>query len=278
MPTQKKTESDSSRRQSSIGAQPEQDMTKFMEEIRGMFKDSDRKMSSKLKGMEEKFSSILAELKDEIGEVKTGLVQANTDILNLKSQVDDVENSIEFHAGKVDTIENKQEQKMEELKKDLDEKIEVLNKKILTIEKRERKYNLIFHGIEEDRKEKLYDKMREFFVTQLKIDQERANQIHFSNGHRLQSRNTGPKPIIMRFCYFEDREYILSNAYNLAGTGKRIMTDLPVVMKDERARLAKEAYGIRNNENLKTRIRDVGLDMVLEVRKDETEKWRIRKV
>ena len=234
-------------------------------------------MSSKLKSMEEKFSSILAELKDEIGEVKMGLVQANTDILNLKSQVDDVEHSIEFHAGKVDTIENKQEQKMEELKKELDEKIEILNK-ILTIEKHERKYNLIFHGIEEDRKENLYDKMREFFVTQLKIEQERVNQIHFSNGHRLQTRNTGPKPIIMRFCHYEDREIIMSNAYKLAGTGKRIMTDLPLIMKDERARLAKEAYGIRNNENLKTRIRDVGLDMVLEVRKDETEKWRIRKV
>lgn len=82
----------------------------------------------------------------------------------------------------------------------------------------------------------------------------------------------------MRFCHYEDREIIMSNAYKLAGTGKRIMTDLPVIMKDERARLAKEAYGIRNNENLKTRIRDVGLNMVLEVRKDETEKWRIRKV
>ena len=49
-------------------------------------------------------------------------------------------------------------------------------------------------------------------------------------------------------------------------------------MKDERARLAKEAYQIRRKETLKTRIREIGLDIILEVKKHDADKWVQRKV
>ena len=87
-----------------------------------------------------------------------------------------------------------------------------------------------------------------------------------------------PKPIIMRFVYYEDRYFVLSKAHHLAKTGKRILTDLPKTMRDERARLAKQAYQIRQTEALKTRIRELGLDIILEVRKHDTDKWVQRKV
>ena len=46
----------------------------------------------------------------------------------------------------------------------MEDKIEMLNKKLLMMEKHKIKYNFIFHGIEDDRTEKLNDKMRAFFV------------------------------------------------------------------------------------------------------------------
>lgn len=278
MPNTKKTDSESTRRQSSVSSPPVQDMNKFMEEMKDMFEKYDKKMSSRMKAMDEKFSNIFIELKEEIGGVKADLAEANTDIQDLKSQVDEMEKSMDFHSERVENIESKQEEKLKKLNEDLEEKIETLNKHILMIEKHERKYNLIFHGVEEEKGEKLYDKMRAFFVRNMEIDQERAKQIHFANGHRLPSKNIGPKPVIMRFSCYEDRELILSNAYKLAKTGKKILTDLPVIMKGERARLAKIAYDVRQKEELKTRIRDVGLDMVLEVRKGDTEPWVKRKV
>ena len=69
----------------------------------------------------------------------------------------------------------------------------------------------------------------------------------------------------------------MNTSLSVHKSGKKILTDLPVAMKEERARLAKEAFLIREKEHLKTRIRDVGLDLVLEVRKDVSDKWIIRK-
>ena len=61
---------------------------------------------------------------------------------------------------------------------------------------------------------------------------------------------------------------MLSNAYKLVGSKRRIIADWPVQMKNERGRLSKIAYRIRKDELLQTRIKDKGLDVYLEVRKD----------
>ena len=71
---------------------------------------------------------------------------------------------------------------------------------------------------------------------------------------------------------------MLANAHKLAGSKRRILPDLPVVMKKERGRLAKEAYQIRKTEKLHTRIRDKGLEVYLEVRKEKTDSWVKRHV
>ena len=78
-----------------------------------------------------------------------------------------------------------------------------------------------------------------------------------------------PKPIILRFASYADREMVLSNAYKLAGSKWRIVNDLPVIMKLKRKRLSNEAYKIRKSENLQTRIKDKGLSMYLQVRKNK---------
>ena len=51
----------------------------------------------------------------------------------------------------------------------------------------------------------------------------------------------------------------------------------PVQMKNERGRLAKVAYKIRKEEKMQTRIKDKGLEVYLEVRKDENDLWAKRK-
>ena len=83
----------------------------------------------------------------------------------------------------------------------------------------------------------------------------------------------GPNPVILRFSSFDDRELVLSHAKNLLNTGKRILVDLPTKMKIERNRIANIAYKVRKEEELQTRIKDKGLDLYLEVRKDRNQKW-----
>ena len=74
------------------------------------------------------------------------------------------------------------------------------------LEKHDRKYNLIFYGFREEAKE---DVLRESFVNDLDLDEERVRNMYFSNGHRIPQKSPGPKPIIFRFTSFEDRELIL---------------------------------------------------------------------
>ena len=276
----KKSEAQNPRRESVSGTpsgteQTQTEMKKFMREIRGMFTE----LKNEVAGVNERFSDIISELRSDINEIQTEVAQVNKKVQDLERQVGDIDKSMSYHADKVYEIEKQQDEQYEELKAVMEEKMEMMNKKLLMMEKHGRKYNLIFHGIEEERSEKLYDKMRAFFVSHLKIEENRAENIVFHNGHRMPTKAVGvPKPIIMRFVYYEDRDLILSNAHHLARTGKRILTDLPKTMKDERARLAKEAYQIRQKETLKTRIREIGLDIILEVKKHDADKWVQRKV
>ena len=276
----KKSEVQNPRRESMAGAQSgtdqaQIDMKKFMKEIRGMFSE----LKNEVSGINEKFSVIISELRTDISEIRSDAAEVNKKVQDIERQVGEMDKSLSYHADKVEEIEKQQDEHYEELKSLMEDKIEVMNKKLVMMEKHGRKYNLIFHGIDEDRTEKLYGKMRAFFVSHLEMDEDRAERIVFHNGHRMPTKAVGvPKPIIMRFVYYEDRDFVLSKAHHLAKTGKRILTDLPKTMRDERARLAKQAYQIRQKEALKTRIRELGLDIILEVRKHDTDKWVQRKV
>lgn len=270
------------RSESVTGSEPlsEQTFNVFAKEIKTLIAQSEQNINSRLKKVEEKFAGAISEMREEISEIHKEVSDIQTEVDNAKIQADEVEKSINFHAAKVEDMGKDQQEKCLKLERDLTEKINELDRKLLQLEKQDRKYNLIFYGIAEERNEKLYEKMRDFFKEFLEIDAQRVSQIHFSNGHRLpvDSKFVGPKPIITRFSSFEDRELILSQAFKLANKGKSIQTDLPVIMKRERQRLARVAYTIRNEEKLKTRIRDKGLNMILEVRKDSDGKWTERKV
>ena len=191
----------------------------------------------------------------------------------INEKLEEYETSIEFNSSMIKDTELKQINKLEKAEKRIDDKIKELDNKLLLLEKQDRKYNLLFYGIPQETNERLYDKMRHFFVTELGIETEKAQNIHFVNGHRYPTKNKGPNPVILRFSSFDDRELVLAHAKNLLNTGKRILTDLPTKMKIERNRIANIAYQIRKGEELQTRIKDKGLDLYLEVRKNKGATW-----
>ena len=190
----------------------------------------------------------------------------------INEKLEEYETSIEFNSSMIKDIDQKHTTKLEEAEKRIDDKLEELDNKLMLLEKQDRKYNLLFYGIPQEANERLYDKMRYFFETELGIETEKAPNIHFVNDHRYPTKNKGPNPVILRFSSFDDRELVLSHAINLK-TRKRILTDLPNKMKIERNRIANIAYQIRKGEELQTRIKDKGLDLYLDVRKDKNAKW-----
>ena len=70
----------------------------------------------------------------------------------------------------------------------------------------------------------------------------------------------------------------MSRGYKLAGKRMRMLDDLPVEMKNTRYKLANIAYEIRKKEKLQTRVRDVGAKIILEVRRNSSDRWQQRQV
>lgn len=163
----------------SADSHSEQDLAKFSNEMRSMFKEFEGKITSKLKKIDEKFTVIFNELREDLNGVKDELSEVQTDVQNIKEQVDAVESSIEYHAEKVNDIEKEQNDNRAKLDTELNEKIDSLNNKLMMLEKHDRKYNLIFHGVAEEQGEKLFGKMRGFFVQFLKIEEERVKKNTF---------------------------------------------------------------------------------------------------
>ena len=127
------------------------------------------------------------------------------------------------------------------------------------------------------------DTVQNFFINDLGISEAKADEIPIANAHRVPSRSNNPQSktktpdaIIIRFIHYADKQFVMSNAFKLFGKKLRILDDLPVVMKQERGRLARIAYKIRNDEKLQTRIRDVETKMVLETRLGPGDKWQFR--
>ena len=170
--------------------------------------------------------------------------------------------------------DKKCQEKFGQTKGYIDERIEELNTKLLLLEKQDRKYNLLIYEIPEENNEDVCEKMRELFVNDLQISPSKVDNMYFAHGHRLLTKaKTGPRPIILRFTSFGDRDLVLANAPKLAGTRRRILSDLPVKMKEERGKLASEAFRLRKEEKLQTRIKERGLIITLEVRKDRLDPW-----
>ena len=57
-----------------------------------------------------------------------------------------------------------------------------------------------------------------------------------------------------------------------------MLVDWSAEMKQERSRLAKKSCDIRKSEEIQTRITDKWLDVFLDVRKDNSERWKKRVV
>lgn len=252
---------------------------KFRDEMKALFAEMDNKISGRIQSLDRKFSSMFKEFGEELASLKNEVVETKSRVGEVNDKVGEMERSLEFQAQTIEQSEIKQSEKLERVVSDLDSRIKAMNQKLVLLEKQDRKYNLLFYGVAEERAENLFEKIRRLCKEDLEIQADKVDNMYFAHGHRMPTeRNEGPKPIIVRFCSYQDRELVLSQAYKLAGSRRRILSDLPVDMKKERGRLARIAYNIRQNEKLQTRIRDKGLNVFLEVRKDRDDMWVKRDV
>lgn len=252
---------------------PGEEVKALRKEVKAYFEELDRKMASRFSSIDSKFTGIFESLKGEVAQLRTEVTESKEETAGISAKVSEIERSLEFQAEELRCIKVSQTEGIEKAKSDLNQKISELNSKLLLLEKHDRKYNLLFYGIQEEPGEDVIEKLKTMFINDLEIDEDKVESMYFAHGHRLPSRGQGPKPIILRFISYEDRELVLSNARKLVGSRRRILVDLPEPMKIERNRLAKRAYDFRKKDQLQTRIRDKGLEVYIETRKLSTDSW-----
>ena len=163
-------------------------------------------------------------------ESKINLISSRQE--SLEKDMAEITRSVSFAMEQVDHIATEQKQSVKTLENNINE----TNRSILYLNAYSRRVNLNFFGISEQDDEDVEDKLRSFLSDALKISD--AKQMEFQRIHRLGSkRPTAPRPIIVRFLRFPDRERVLKSAYQLKGTIYRIMEDFPKEIIEARRKL-----------------------------------------
>ena len=161
----------------------------------------------------------------------------------------ELEESLDFANSKIATLEKKvadQDKAIGELKggvKTLTKQAKEEKQRAINLESHSRRNNLIFFNIPEQEDEtatKSESILRNFMEVRLKLNKEDANDISFERVHRVRKPSASggkPRPLIPKFTFYRDKEFVLSKAKNLRGTDFAIARDFPKEIVDERRRL-----------------------------------------
>ena len=150
------------------------------------------------------------------------------DVKQMKSSVSKIANDLEDH-----TIELRHEIKSALC--DVKEENDDLRNKILDLQCRSMKYNLIFTGLKESEIENTEDIIRQFMRDELRI----THWVELGNVHRfgsgaLPGRRGRPRPIVARFLFHKDLARVLSNTYRLKGKQYGVNQQYPEAIEQAR--------------------------------------------
>ncbi|XP_063955178.1 uncharacterized protein LOC135154054 [Lytechinus pictus] len=234
----------------------------------------------------------LSELKTDIAKL-SDLLCKKIDAMHIK--ISDIEASLKDTSDRALNIEQNE---IPKLRNEHKADIAAIEKKLLMMEIYQRKANLLFYGISQNRDENVYDKLRNVFI-ELGISPEAAAKITIVNAHRLPRKsrttdgNQGPDPIIAKFAIMTERELLLDafqgrkkhatdvdDPADRQGASSRpqsrisVRTDLPPAMKYRRGKSSNIAYRLRKEKHLSTKIFVHGTDVILQYKEKSARDWK----
>ncbi|KAK3088424.1 hypothetical protein FSP39_019055 [Pinctada imbricata] len=167
----------------------------------------------------EKFDELKGKT-DCITEISKALESQKKEMIELAANIDRRNSELEKLSGEMELMSEKKED---------------LSSKVLDLQCRSMKNNLVFSGLlGETRDEDTERKLREFIYDELEIDR----HIEFGNVHRFGRFVRGKaRPIVARFLYNSEREEVMANAYKLRGSQCSIREQFPKAIEDRRRQL-----------------------------------------
>ena len=175
---------------------------------------------------------IIGKLQQEIGELKSSYDFLSDETSKIRGQIKTNETLLNSHAKKHE---------------------EVINKTV-DLEDRSRRNNVVFFNIpevtEENVRENCEEKItkileeKQFFNSDYEAFIDRAHRI----GPKRNQSNERPRPIIVRFTYFKDKQHVIQNGKKLKGTRIGVSEDFSKHTLEEHKHLirhAKEAKDVK---------------------------------
>ena len=110
----------------------------------------------------------------------------------------------------------------------LQEELDFWKRRSIRLESYSRKENIKIFNVQETADENTEAVVKKFLNENLKIPQTNVHEIRFERVHRLPTRRSNkPRPIIARFSFFQDKEFVWSFIKNLKGSNIAIANDYP---------------------------------------------------
>lgn len=183
---------------------------------------------ARIKTLEDNGQALTARMND----LQSQLDAARGEVSTLTKKVKELEESLEFTqkeqddvVQRVETCESEQFRQEEEL----------LRQAIYS-----RRWNLIFHGIEEQEEEHCENLVKHVLSSDLNIPREKANTIMFCGVHRLGKKrrnSTKPRPVIARFTCRSERDSVWRRKSMLKDSRINLSEDLPKRIRDVRKKV-----------------------------------------
>ena len=177
-------------------------------------------------------------IQSQLTKVTVDVSTMSTKVLGMEKQLTDLEASRNFDTQTLDSIQGKQNE-IDKMLKKIQKVEEEQKEKLLDLQCREMRDNLIFYGIDEEKDETDKDCINKVLnLVEEKLKVPFAKQIPIHRAHRMgRFQRNKTRPIVAKFAYYPNREDIRKAAKNLEGTQYSIGQQFPKEIQDRRREL-----------------------------------------
>jgi hypothetical protein len=188
------------------------DQNTKIEEIYAMMKTMMKKLDT-LEHIEKRIKAVEQDVKD----LKTSLEYAHLEVVDIKKEFEENKEVILEVQTKIQNLEETNRK---------------LQDNIIDLKARSMRDNLLFFNISEDENENMTETIHDILENQMGFE-DAKNRVKIDRSHRLGKpthpsiRRTKPRPIVAKFNFFQDREFIRKNARKLKGTRIGISEQFP---------------------------------------------------
>ena len=230
-----------------------------------MLKEVKEELTGVLFNLEQKLNGICGKLdgQDKRLQKVSKTVEDNWKVSdNIRNELDILrrQNHEHIETIKKEVASNKKElQRSNESIKKLSADVTQLNKdkmnaarKIIDLESRGRRCNLLFFGVEESRGEKCEEKIQAFIANQLNLNCapviQRAHRLGAPRHNMIGSRASAPRPIIVNFLDFKQKELVRSQRHVLKAPFG-LADDLPLAVRKAQKTLLGDLHELKKSNN-----------------------------